>query len=369
MKKLIVLICITLLLISGCSTSEKNEEIKVGAILHLTGNSDGYVAQAMKEGIDLAVYEQNEKGGINGQKIRVIYEDDQKDLLKASNAAKKLLAIDDVSAAITSIHQEIMAVGPMFEAEKTPIVVLWDTNAEIDNLGDYVFSTGLWTETAGTRIAEFAHKTLNAKKFSIIGVNNEWSRAVSKYFKQEVLNLGGEIISEEYVSEDEKDYKTTIAKMKEKNPDAVFVPFTTNLDIVFKQITESGFDKPVLSSDAVTQEIVDRAKGSAEGIYYTNIHVPLDTPSAKSLDKKYQDLYGKKSDQLLFVGLGYDGMLTLIESMKNSGSSKEEIKNGMYGVEDLPGSFGKISISSAGSYARAESIYHVDNNVAVLIEQ
>src|SRR4051812_43799100 len=87
---------ILLLLLAGCGTPTGHvtqEPIRIGAILHLSGNEYEQVGQAMKEGIDLAVAEQNAKGGINGTPVTVIYEDDQYNNIKANSAGQKLIQV------------------------------------------------------------------------------------------------------------------------------------------------------------------------------------------------------------------------------------------------------------------------------------
>ena len=54
----------------------QHEEIKIGAILPLTGDAAIYGKDA-KEGIDLAEEEINKSGGILGKRIVVSYEDSQ----------------------------------------------------------------------------------------------------------------------------------------------------------------------------------------------------------------------------------------------------------------------------------------------------
>ena len=77
----------------------KNNPIKIGAILPLTGDL-AFLGEEIKKGIDLGVAEYKDRG-IN---INVIYEDDQSLSLTASvNAANKLLNIDKVDVGLTML--------------------------------------------------------------------------------------------------------------------------------------------------------------------------------------------------------------------------------------------------------------------------
>ena len=70
---LIGAVVIFLLFTFGCGKKEP-KEIKIGAILPLTGNDARY-GLWIKEGLDLCVDEVNSSGGINGKRVRIIYEE------------------------------------------------------------------------------------------------------------------------------------------------------------------------------------------------------------------------------------------------------------------------------------------------------
>ena len=117
MKKTLITVLALSLVLSGClKTSEekevKEEVIKIGVILPLTGNAAVYGLSA-KEGIDLSLEDINNTGGINGKTIQMIYEDSQCDSTKAVSAAHKLINIDKVQIIIGHIcSNAAMAVVP-----------------------------------------------------------------------------------------------------------------------------------------------------------------------------------------------------------------------------------------------------------------
>ena len=73
------------------------QEIKVGAIVSSTGNllTQG---KNLQNAATLAVDEINMAGGVNGKKIKLIFENDQSDSGKTQAAAKKLIYEDKVLA-------------------------------------------------------------------------------------------------------------------------------------------------------------------------------------------------------------------------------------------------------------------------------
>lgn len=66
-------------------------EIKIGAAEALTGNASQY-GRAIRNGFELALREINASGGINGQKLELIVEDEQGKKEEAINVFKKLIS-------------------------------------------------------------------------------------------------------------------------------------------------------------------------------------------------------------------------------------------------------------------------------------
>ena len=92
----------------------KNETIKIGAILPLTGDL-AFLGEEIKKGIDIAVLEYKDKG----VDINVIYEDDQSlSPIVAVNAANKLLNIDKINAGLTLLVEESRPIAPIFNKKK-----------------------------------------------------------------------------------------------------------------------------------------------------------------------------------------------------------------------------------------------------------
>lgn len=368
LKTMFVIMLVILVSCTGITESQQ-EEIRIGAILHLTGNTYAYTGNAMREGIEIAVEEINANGGIDGKKIRVIYEDDgDGDNVKAINAAKKFLEIDRVNAAFVESYMQGMAIGPLFENEKVPLIVLWDANEDLDNLGKYVFATGPWTKSAGERLADFAIDDLKLENVSVVHHTSEWSALIAKFFSEKFTQRGGKIITAEAVQPGIQDFRTIILKATSVNPQAVYAPVEFEAGLFFKQLKESGFNGIIMSSDQINLQIIENAQGAAEGVYYTLFLPKEDNPNVLSLKQKYISKYGKEPDQLLYNGFGYEGIIAVIEAMKKKGTSPEQIKEGLYALDGVSGAFGPIKFTSGGSTIKLENVFQVQNGKEVFVK-
>jgi len=361
---------IALILLASCtSQTENNDEIVIGAILHLSGNTYSYTGNAMREGIDIAVNEINTKGGINGKKIRVLYEDDgDGDNLKATTAAKKMIEVDHVNAAFVESYMQGMAIGPMFEQAHIPLIVLWDANEDLDSIGQYVFSTGPWTKSAGERLADFAVDDLKLKNVVVVHHATEWSSLIAKFFSEKFTSKGGIILDTEVVQPDTQDFRSVILKVMDKHPDAIYAPLEFEAGLFFKQIKEAGYSGTIMSSDQINLQIIENAQGGAEGLYYTLFLPREDNPSYQELKQKYITAYDKEPDQLLYNGFGYEGIAAVIAAMEKKGTSSEQIKDGLYALDGEPGAFGPLKFTSGGSTIKLEDVYQVQNSKEVFVK-
>ncbi len=371
LTKIIIGVIIAIIIIGGIwyiATRESKEEevIKIGAILPLTGEA-AIAGISIQQGIEIAVEEINKAGGINSREIRVIFEDDQYDNKITVTAANKLISVDKIDIGIVSFVHGAKAVMPIFEQNKIPLVVAWDSTNELEE-GDYIFSTGFSTELSGRKMANYAYNELNLRKVAIVLHQDEWSEVIAPAFKKEFQKLGGEVLLEEKVAVGENDFKTIISKIKSKEADAVYLPLVpVNTDVFLKQAKELGLQAQILSGDALIPDIIIAAGDAAEGVYFTSVYVE-DNKISQGLAEKYQERYGEEAPALSMVAFGYDAMLAIksaIESAKEI--TPEGIKNALYSV-DIIGAGGQIKIEADGLSKRVEKVFKVQNGEGVLVE-
>jgi ABC-type branched-subunit amino acid transport system substrate-binding protein len=84
------------------AASPATAQIKIGVFGPMSGDAAAY-GQSMREGVEIAVKEQNAKGGVLGQQITVVYGDDAGKPEQAVNVAKRLATRDSVLVLLGSI--------------------------------------------------------------------------------------------------------------------------------------------------------------------------------------------------------------------------------------------------------------------------
>ena len=122
----------------GGVASGQEAPVKLGAVLPFSGGLELFGGQA-RLGIDLAVKEINDGGGIQGRPVEVIYEDNQTDPRTSVERATKLTRGDGVIAVLGPITSNARdAMLPTMERAKVPL--LYATNYEGGACSRYVFA-------------------------------------------------------------------------------------------------------------------------------------------------------------------------------------------------------------------------------------
>jgi len=140
------------------SCQNKSSTIKIGLLSVFSGDGANY-GETAKTGVDLAVDEINNQGGINGRKIEIIYEDSKGTSKDALNGFQKLVTSDKVPAVIGPFYsnQVLTCAG---EANKNKVVLLTGsaTGDDITYSGEYIFRVCPTNNSQGKTLAEFCRE-------------------------------------------------------------------------------------------------------------------------------------------------------------------------------------------------------------------
>lgn len=343
--------------------SIKLESIKLGAMLHLTGEF-ALQGEAFRRGVELAEQTINADGGINGKKLKIVYEDTQYKPLQSNTAAKKLSASKEVLGNVISTLTETKAAANVIEKNLLPSIVLWDSSPELDQTGEYIFSIGPWAPSSGEKAAEFAVNNLKAQSAVVINVQTEWSVYVSEYFEKHFIALGGKVLKTISVDPNDQDFRTVILKAKSLNPGVIYAPIDSNILAFFKQINTYSIKIPLITSDILDKELFDAGKDIFEGIYQTQSANP-EFPETKKMVEVYKLKFKQEPDYLMYTSWGYDGIRILAEAIKRVGPDRKKIKDEIYKIQGFQGASGIISFSQNGSAPREVNVFKVDGRKLV----
>ena len=263
------------------------EPIKIGFIGPLTGDASsiGVVARAATE---LAVEEVNAGGGINGRMLSVVYEDGKCSPSDANNAAQKLLNVDKVSAIIGGLcSSETSAFAPQAMTNKTITITYCSSAPSLTSTGKYFFRTYPVDTFQGKFAAEYAYNTLGARKVAILYHISDWGTGLKDVFTKRFVELGGQIVAEEGTTQETRDYRTQLTKLKAVKADYLYAPVYVDGGIaMIGQAKELKFTTKILGGDTFDDpKLQKEVSGKADILYTISIVSPSEAFKAKVLAK------------------------------------------------------------------------------------
>ncbi|MBS3062360.1 MAG: ABC transporter substrate-binding protein [Candidatus Diapherotrites archaeon] len=334
------------------------EPIKLGFIGPLSGDVAA-IGIGSKEGVEMAVEEINQAGGINDRKVEVIYEDGKCSGAAAASAGNKLINLDKVSAIIGGLCSgETLAVAPV--AEKAGVLMLssCSSSPKVTEAGDYIFRDYPSDEFQGAFGAEYAFNELKARKVAIIYSLSDWGVPIKDRFKARFTELGGTIVAEEGVDDKIQDTRTQLMKLKSANPDAVYMPqYSGATAIILKQAKELGLTVPLLGGDAGNDPKVIEVGGSAaEGFLST---VPFSEPP-----KEWEAAYTQRTGhEVRLCGVhAYDAAKIMAKALAVVGDDASKLRDYLYAMPPYKGMSGEVSFDRNGDLKGARySVLQVKN--------
>jgi len=355
----LVLLLTCVLFIASCGADEAiDRSLTIGAPLFLTGNEYVRVAQEFQRGLELAV----ENADIP---VNLLVEDTGLDMKKSVTVVRKFIDIDNVDALLLSYSDEVKAVGPIVETNKIPTVAYWESSPKIEGVGEYFFGIGLWQPYAGGLPAEFAWNELGARTAVVIYDQNEWAEAVARFFVKKFESLGGEVILQEVVLNETKDFRTPILRLINSDADVLFAPIGYHPVPFFRQLKEMDFKKPVLSSDGISSEIIEASSGAMNGVYFSNADDSMN-PELEMLKKRYLEKFGEEASSIHQVALSHDALLLVVDAWKRSEGIG--LCDAIYETENFKAALDSITINENRSFKREEVMFKIEDGMAKKIE-
>ena len=326
-----------------------NGPIKIGFIGPLTGDgaSIGTVAQAAAQ---IAVDEINAAGGINGRKIEAVYEDGKCNAAASVDAANKLMNVDKVVAIDGGMcSSETAAFGPVAMQNKTVVVSYCSSAPTLTGMGKYFFRSYPSDAYQGKFAAEYAYNTLKARTVAIAYHSNDYGSGLKDTFSKRFEELGGKILIAEGSTQDNKDYRTTLAKIKGLKPDMIYAPlFPDGATAFMKQLSELGIKTKVFGPDTFADPKFQKAASGEGDLVYS---IPV-TPSADAFNAKVLAKTGGKEVPIC-APEAYDNMKIFAQVIAQVGTDPDKIAEAMHQL-NYQGVSGSISYDQNGDLTTAQ---------------
>lgn len=361
-RKLCTLGFLTLALVAMTLGSAWAGTVRIGLMCPLTGSwaSEG---QDMKQIVELLAAETNKAGGIDGDQVEIVVEDDGGDPRQAALAATRLTT-KDVSAVIGTYGSSVTEASQNIYAESDILQVA--TGSTAIRLSEKDLPLFFRTCPRDDEQGLVAAKTLDSLGFAKIAIlhdNTSYAKGLADEAKALLDKEGKNIVFYDALTPGERDYNAILTKLKSAAPDVIFFTgYYPEAGMILRQKMEMGWNVPMLGGDATNNPDLVKIAGNdaAAGFMFLSPPVPadLDTPEAKDFMTAYKTAYGSAPGSVWAVLAG-DAYRVIAEAVAKT-KSTDSAKIAAYlksDLKDFSGLTGKISFNDKGD--RVGDLYRV----------
>jgi branched-chain amino acid transport system substrate-binding protein len=335
-------VAVTALALSGCAapapTYAKGDGVlKLGGVLPLTG-ALAFLSPPEIAGIDLAVKDINDAGGVLGKPVTFSLEDssdgDHAEVAPAS--AKKLLAsgVDAIiGAAASGVTRNII---DQITKSKTVEISMSNTAPDLSTWkdGGYYFRTApsdlLQGGVIGNQIVQDGNENVG-----IIFQDTAYGQGLEKKAADVIKKAGASVVAAEAFPEGESNFDTIVDKVIAAGADSVLVISYDEIKKIVPSLQKKKFDgSKIYLVDGNLANFSDQAwKGYLQGAQGSLPGGKTDEAFKQRAADLYKANYGKDLTEFAYLAESYDAVILLALAAQQAGNdSGEAIMNNMTSV-------------------------------------
>ena len=222
--------------------------IKIGVVTPLTGTYAG-IGQQVKWGIDLAIKEINDKGGVLGRKLEAVYEDEEANPNVAVQKAEKLFQVAKVDFLTGTVNSgSTLAVGQVAERNQrlASTTVSFSDAITGDKCSPNMFRVNAKAGMQSAALVEWMVKEKPSPSVFYLGPDYEMGRSTVAAFKQAAEKKGAKSVGEVFAPLDNKDYSPFFGQIRAAKPQVLYTSVAGNDTVRFlSQMAEFGVSKGI----------------------------------------------------------------------------------------------------------------------------
>jgi len=314
------------------------EPLRIGALMPMTGDLQAY-GEADLKGVEFAVKQINDAGGVNGAPVDLVVADTQTKPQAGVDAAQKLVNIDGVHAIVGALSSgvTIPVARTVTSREGVPQISNASTSPTITKLddNDFLFRTVPSDAYQGVALAKLvADKGLT--DLGVLYVNNDYGQGLANAFAEA---FGGTVTASIAFEQGQASYRGELQQASGGNAQAlVVIGYPESGSVILRQALEGGyFTRFVFTDGMKAPEIIERiGAGILEGAFGT-VPQSADSEGLRLFREAYTAEYGDLPPKP-YYDTAYDAAFALALAAQKAGSTDPTaIRDNLREVANPPG--------------------------------
>ncbi len=323
---------LTFVLVVACSQNNKPDAttntssgntsgagIPIGIAVAQTSNV-ALLGQEQVIGAQIAEQYFNQKGGVNGTPIKLVFQDTAGDEQGTINAFNTLITQNKVVGIVgPTLSQQAFAADPIAERAKVPVLGPSNTAKGIPQIGEYIARVSAPVAVvAPNAVKEALKANPKIKKVAVFFAQNDaFSKSETETFQKTVKDQKLELVTVQKFQTTDTDFQTQATNAINLKPDLIIISgLASDGGNLIKQLRQLGYNGLIIGGNGLnTANIYPVCQNFCNGVLIAQAYSP-ELPS--EINKAFQDAYKaqKKTDPPQFSAQAFTGVQVFVEALK-----------------------------------------------------
>jgi len=339
-------------LLSGCG---ELEPIKIGFVGQLTGNYSDIGVQG-RNGVQLAVENLNESGGINGRQLELIVENDKNSIKGAIEADTRLIESGAEAIIGHMTSSQTVGVESFILDHQIPLISPTASSPLLSGKQDCIFRLNPSSDKSAAVMGNYAYTQLEKKRVAVLyDIRNQaYSLPYALSFIHSFKELGGSVPLQLNFSSDEGvNWREVIDLIDEHDVSAVTVVASAADTASFaKAKQEYGKTWKLYASGwAHTQRLLEIGGAAVNGVeFIESFNRKSSRPTFETFKDRYIEQFGHQP--LFAAGQGYESVLLLAEGVRRMSDYNGNLIEALQSISSIEGLMGTLRFDENGDVKR-----------------
>jgi len=267
-------------------------DVNIAVVGPLTGQYASFGAQ-FKAGAEMAQADINAAGGVLGEKLYVLLEDDACDPKQAVAVANKIVGEDVVFVAGHFCSGSSIPASRVYAEEGIVEISPASTNPDFTDKrpGPNVFRVCGRDDQQGSVAGVYLAKNFADKSIAIVHDKTAYGKGLADETKKALNAFGKKETLYEAYTAGEKDYTALVSKLKQNRIGVLYLGgYHTEAGLIVRQMRLQGMDTILVGGDAlVTDEFANITGADGDGTLMTFAPDPRKNPAAADIVKRFEE--------------------------------------------------------------------------------
>lgn len=334
-------------------------DIKVGVAGPLTGPNAAFGAQLQK-GAEQAAADINAAGGINGEKIVLVFGDDVSDPKQGVSVANKFVG-DGVKFVVGHFNSGVtIPASEVYQENNIVVVTPSATNPKLTERGLWnVFRTCGRDDQQGKLWSDYVQANYKGKKIAIVHDKTTYGQGLADAAKGFLNAANVKEVLYEGVNTGEKDYSALVSKIKQSGADLLlWGGLHTEGGLIIRQMRDQGLKTVMMSGDGITSDEFATIGGpGVEGTLMSFGPDPRQNPAAKDVVAKFK---ANNFEPEAYTLYSYAALQIIAQAAnKVKSNDPKKVAEEMHSGKDFKTVMGNIAYDKKGDRTTVDYVMYV----------